>query len=143
MKVTHRGIEIDLEFDGDGFPLISINTGGNYSGDRHRPTVEIKLENVVIHDMFSSDDPDYRWEISDEEVKLARAAVGNEEYPVENIVAAERLYGHTNTPTLRQQLEELEGRTLTAGITGVDMVMLLAQIDQLKAVIAIRNHNLD
>jgi len=59
MKLEANGITIELEFDGDGFPLISIDTGGGFYAEHYRPTVEVKLNDVEIHDMFDEDDT--RW----------------------------------------------------------------------------------
>lgn len=59
MKLEANGITIELEFDGDGFPLISIDTGGGFYAENYRPTVEVKLNDVEIHDMF--DEEDTRW----------------------------------------------------------------------------------
>lgn len=60
MIITHNGIEIELEFDGDGFPIIRINTGSSFIAERNRPTVEVTLNGQLIHDMF--DDDDTIWE---------------------------------------------------------------------------------
>lgn len=60
MKLEANGITIELEFDGDGFPLINIDTGGGYYAENQRPTVEVKLNDVMIHDMFDEDDE--RWD---------------------------------------------------------------------------------
>jgi len=43
----------------NGFPLINIDTGGGYYSTNLRPTIEINLNNVMIHDMFDENDP--RW----------------------------------------------------------------------------------
>jgi len=57
----HNGIEIDLDYDSDGFPLVNIDTGGGFYGEDQRPTVEVHLNGVLIHDMFT-EGPDSRWE---------------------------------------------------------------------------------
>jgi hypothetical protein len=59
MRIEHNGIIIDLEFDGEGFPILDIVTDGYY-GDNDRPTIEINLNGVEIHDMFDSEE-DLRW----------------------------------------------------------------------------------
>lgn len=60
MKIEQNGITINLEFDEDGFPLVSIETGSNYYADNQRPTVEVKLNDVTVHEMFS-EEKDERW----------------------------------------------------------------------------------
>jgi hypothetical protein len=59
LRDDNNGIKITLEYNGDGFPLVNIDLGGGFSGDDQRPTVEVKLDGVLIHDMF--DDQDKRW----------------------------------------------------------------------------------
>jgi hypothetical protein len=59
-----NGLVINVHTDEDGFPSISIDTsGGLYSRMRTkpdiRPTVEVKLNDIVIHEMF--DESDNRW----------------------------------------------------------------------------------
>lgn len=54
-----NGLEITLEYDEDGYPLISIDMGGGFYGENLRPACEVKLDGVQIHDMF--DDEDERW----------------------------------------------------------------------------------
>ena len=58
MEIKINDIEITVEFDEDGFPVIDINTGNNYYGGNFRPTVEINLNNKTIHEMFEDDDND-------------------------------------------------------------------------------------
>jgi hypothetical protein len=62
MKITENGIEIELLFDGDGFPIVTIDTQDSFHNNG-RPTVEVNLSNggtsVQIHDMFDSED--LRW----------------------------------------------------------------------------------
>ena len=59
LREDNNGIEIELTYDGDGFPLVRIDLGGGFYGDNQRPSVEVKLDGVLIHDMF--DDEDKRW----------------------------------------------------------------------------------
>lgn len=59
LKDENTGVEVRLEYDGDGFPIVSISTGGGFYNGDYRPTVEVKLNDVVIHDMF--DEEDDRW----------------------------------------------------------------------------------
>jgi hypothetical protein len=59
LRDDNNGVEITLEYDEDGFPLVNIDLGGGFYGDNQRPTVEVKLDGVLIHDMF--DDQDKRW----------------------------------------------------------------------------------
>lgn len=59
MKIEQNGITIELEFDSDGYPLISIDTNGGFSADKQRPAVEVELNGVEIHEMF--DEEDGRW----------------------------------------------------------------------------------
>lgn len=59
--ISDTGIEIELDFNADGFPVISINTGGNYQGDSNRPTVEVTLNGVMIQTMFDHSETDKRW----------------------------------------------------------------------------------
>lgn len=54
-----NGFSIELLFDDDGFPLISINTGGGFMAADFRPTVDIELNGVGIFPMF--DEHDHRW----------------------------------------------------------------------------------
>jgi hypothetical protein len=63
------GLEIELTFDGDGFPSVNINTGGGFYAEHLRPTVEVQLNGVTIHEMFDEGlnlpgihPPDLRWE---------------------------------------------------------------------------------
>lgn len=60
MTLKDNGITIDLEYDGDGFPTITINTGGGFYSEHLRPTVDVILNDVNIHEMFQNDDN--RWE---------------------------------------------------------------------------------
>lgn len=58
-KLKHNGVEVTIDFDEDGFPIVSIDTGGGFYAENHRPTVEVKLNDIQIHDMF--DNEDERW----------------------------------------------------------------------------------
>lgn len=137
-----RGIEIDLSYDAEGFPLVKISMGGSYSGELYRPAVEVVLEGVTIHDMFDNeeDGKDYRWAISDEEVKAARDALGNDEYPVEEILAAEGKHRNIATDALRRDLQDKLDLFESSAGRGV---VLADEIDALRVVVAIRNHNKD
>jgi hypothetical protein len=59
LRDDNNSVEITLEYDEDCFPLVRIDLGGGFYGDNQRPTVEVKLDGVLIHDMF--DDEDKRW----------------------------------------------------------------------------------
>jgi hypothetical protein len=59
LRDERKGVEITLEYDEDGYPLVNISLGGGFQGDNDRPAVEVKLDGVLIHDMF--DDQDERW----------------------------------------------------------------------------------
>lgn len=61
MYDEETGISITLEYDGDGFPLVSIDLGGSYYSDDLRPTIDVEVNGVVIHEMFAQDDDDTRW----------------------------------------------------------------------------------
>lgn len=60
MTLKDNGITIDLEYDEDGFTTITINTGGGFYAEHLRPTVDVILNDVNIHEMFQDDDN--RWE---------------------------------------------------------------------------------
>lgn len=62
MKIEQNGITIVLVFDEDNFPIINIDTQSGYMSDKQRPSVEVKLNDVMIHNMFDHDDTDDRWE---------------------------------------------------------------------------------
>lgn len=68
MKLSTDNVEITLEFDEDGFPLISIDLNG-FQAEHSRPAVEIKLNQVVVHEMFDDSDSysstDMRWDIDE------------------------------------------------------------------------------
>lgn len=136
-----RGIEIELSYDEDGFPSIRVNAGGNYSGEYSRPTVEIVLEGVTVHDMFDNEEngKDYRWVISKEAITAARDAIGNDEYPVEDILAAQHKYRDVDTSTLWRELEDKMG--LSTAMTRLFSWNSLAadEVAALRMVIAIRN----
>jgi hypothetical protein len=60
MKIIDKtGIEIELDYDEDGYPLVSISAGGGYTGEHQRPAVQVQLNGVEIHDMFNAEDR--RW----------------------------------------------------------------------------------
>ncbi len=59
LRDDNNGVEITLEYDEDGYPLVNISLGGGFQGDNDRPAVEVVLDGVMIHDMF--DDEDKRW----------------------------------------------------------------------------------
>lgn len=52
MKIEYMGLTISIEDDGDGFPIIDIETGGNYIDQNDRPAVDIILNGDTIHKMF-------------------------------------------------------------------------------------------
>jgi hypothetical protein len=52
MKIEYMGLTIEIENDGDGFPIISINTGGNYLDTHDHPAIEISVNGNIIHEMF-------------------------------------------------------------------------------------------
>lgn len=52
MKIEYMGLTISIEDDGDGFPIIDIETGGNYIDQNDRPAVDIILNGNAIHEMF-------------------------------------------------------------------------------------------
>jgi hypothetical protein len=54
-----NGLVINVHTDEDGFPSISIDTSGGLYSSNIRPTVEVKLNDIVIHEMF--DESDNRW----------------------------------------------------------------------------------
>lgn len=56
MTLSANGIVIDLVFDSDGFPIINIDTGNQFIDKDLRPTLEITLNSVVIHDFFDYND---------------------------------------------------------------------------------------
>ncbi len=59
ITLQDRGIKITLDYDGDGFPFININTGGDFEKLIARPTVDVHLNGVQIHKLFN--DGDLRW----------------------------------------------------------------------------------
>lgn len=56
---TDTGFTVEVTFDEDGFPLVRIDTGGGYYSANFRPAIEVRLNDVLIHEMF--DDEDERW----------------------------------------------------------------------------------
>jgi hypothetical protein len=60
MKLTDKqGNTVEMTYDGEGFPIVSIET--KLTGDNDRPSIEVAVNNVVVHEMFENDEPDYRW----------------------------------------------------------------------------------
>jgi hypothetical protein len=55
----NNGLKINVYEDEDGFPIVSIDTSGGFYSSNIRPTVEVKLNDIVIHEMF--DESDNRW----------------------------------------------------------------------------------
>ncbi len=60
------GFEITLGYDEDGYPAVSISTGGGFYAENHRPTVVVQLNGVVVHEMFTEED-DNRWDPEEKE----------------------------------------------------------------------------
>ena len=60
MKVEIDGVEVEITFDADGFPRIDITLAG-FESETGRPTVDVVLNGVVIHDLFDNTDADARW----------------------------------------------------------------------------------
>jgi hypothetical protein len=58
MILEDDNVKITVEYDGDGFPEITIELNG-FTGDHDRPTVDVTLDGVMIHEMFDEDD--LRW----------------------------------------------------------------------------------
>lgn len=137
--LKYRGVEIELDFDEDGFPLISISTDGMID-ENWRPTVEVNLNNVMIHNMFNHDEPDYRWALTKQELAAARGAVGNDEYGEPDILRAVKHWQSVSVDALRTKLAEAEEKFKEQGGRGVS---LADEIDGLRVVIAIRNVNGD
>ena len=54
-----NGLEVVIDEDPDGFPIIDINTFSNFMDENNRPTIEICLNGARIHKMF--DENDLRW----------------------------------------------------------------------------------
>ena len=52
MKLTYMGLTIEIQDDGDGFPIINIETGGNYLDQNDNATLDIILNGKNIHQMF-------------------------------------------------------------------------------------------
>lgn len=65
MKVEFAGIEFDIDVDEDGYPVVNIETGGNFCNENYRPTIQININGVEVHSMFESDTNDLRWISSD------------------------------------------------------------------------------
>lgn len=52
----HTGIELTLEYDVDGFPLVGVNIlDGSYEDRNLRKTVEIKLNETIVYKMFDDE----------------------------------------------------------------------------------------
>ena len=54
MKIEYMGLTVSIEDDGDGFPIIDIETGGNYIDQNDKPAVDIILNGDTIHKMFEA-----------------------------------------------------------------------------------------
>ena len=52
MKIEYMGLTISIEDDGDGFPIVSIETGGNYLDENGSPAFDVILNGDTIHRMF-------------------------------------------------------------------------------------------
>jgi len=52
MKLTYMGLTIEIQDDGDGFPIINIETGGNYLDQNDNAALDIILNGKNIHQMF-------------------------------------------------------------------------------------------
>jgi hypothetical protein len=64
-KIEVMGLTIEVEDTGDGFPKVSIDTHGGMYDENYRPTVEIELSGIVVHEMFDEDD--HRWSDDDDD----------------------------------------------------------------------------
>ena len=60
-KMTEEGVTVTLDFNGDGYPMVTITTNSDYFGDRFRPSVEVNLNDVTVHTMFDNSGEDKRW----------------------------------------------------------------------------------
>jgi hypothetical protein len=67
IRDENTGFEVTVTFDAEGFPLVSIETGGGFYAENFRPTVEVKLNGMMIHEMFDEDDE--RWAEGDDEAE--------------------------------------------------------------------------
>jgi hypothetical protein len=137
--LKQNGVEIDLSFDKDGFPCIAIQLHGAVDGI-WRPSAEVRINGVTIHEMFNHDEPDYRWALNKQELAAAREAVGNDEYGEPDILRAVSRWQSVSTDALRVKLKAAEEKFKDAGGRGVS---LADEIDVLRVVIAIRNVNGD
>lgn len=61
LKDDETGVTVELVFDGEGFPQVIIDLGGNFYDENFRPSVEVKLNDVVVHQMFDHSGTDRRW----------------------------------------------------------------------------------
>ena len=52
MKIEYMGLTIEVQDDGDGFPIINIETGGNYLDQNDNAAIDIVLNGKQIHTMF-------------------------------------------------------------------------------------------
>ena len=62
LRDEDTGIEITLNYDEDGFPLIGIHTSDGFHANQ-RPTVDVAMNGVCIHEMF--DEADSRWQLQE------------------------------------------------------------------------------
>lgn len=54
MKLEYAGLQIEIIKDSDGFPSIKIITG-SYLGENDRPSIDITLNDVHIHNFIEND----------------------------------------------------------------------------------------
>jgi hypothetical protein len=55
MVLKDKNVVINLSYDEDGYALIDIQTIGN-TAELERPCIEVKLNNMLIHDMFDGEE---------------------------------------------------------------------------------------
>lgn len=65
LKDSETNITIDLDYDGDGFPIVKIDLGGNYYNEDFRPTIQVIVDGVEVHSMFDHKGNDLRWNPTD------------------------------------------------------------------------------
>lgn len=56
MELHHLGLAISVEDDGDGFPVVSIETAGGLLDQSGRPVVDVFLNGSHLHRMFGGGD---------------------------------------------------------------------------------------